>query len=35
MSWMDAGRHFLRTLFARDRLRREMDDELRFHLELD
>src|SRR5688572_18522513 len=35
MSWIDAGRHLLRTLFARDRLRREMDDELRFHLELE
>lgn len=35
MSWLDASRHFLRTLFARDRLAREMDDEIRFHLELE
>ena len=35
MSWIDASRHFLRTLFARDRLAREMDEEIRFHLELE
>src|SRR5687767_3805158 len=35
MSWLDAGRHFLRTLFARDRLGRELDEEIRFHLELE
>ena len=35
MSWVDASRHLLRTLFARDRLAREMDEEIRFHLELE
>ena len=35
MSWIDAGQHFLRTIVARGRLAREMDEELRFHLELE
>ena len=35
MSWIDVGRHWLRTMFERDRLAREMDDEMRFHLELE
>jgi putative ABC transport system permease protein len=35
MSWIDAGRHWFRTLFERDRLAREMDDEMRFHLDLE
>lgn len=35
MSWIDAGRHWLRTLLERDRLTREMEDEMRFHLELE
>ena len=35
MSWIDAGRHWLRTLVGRDQLAREMDDEMRVHLELE
>jgi putative ABC transport system permease protein len=35
MSWIDAGRHFLRTVFRRERLERELDEEIRFHLELE
>ena len=34
MSWLHASRHWLRTLFDRGRLAREMDDEMRVHLEL-
>ena len=33
MSWLDAARHRLRTLFDRGGLEREMRDEIRFHLE--
>jgi predicted permease len=35
MSWIDAARHRLRVLVDRRRLQDEMDEELRFHLELD
>ena len=33
MSWLDAARHRLRTLFDRGGLERDMRDEIRFHLE--
>ena len=35
MSWLDAARHRLRTLLDRDRLAAEMEEEMRFHLELE
>ena len=35
MSWLDAARQRFRTLFQRGQLSREMDDEMRFHLELE
>jgi len=35
MSWIDAARHRLRTLVGRERLAREMEEEIRFHLEQD
>lgn len=33
MSWIDAARHRLRTIFDRKALEREMRDEMQFHLE--
>lgn len=35
MSWVDAARHHWRLLFNRRRMREEMEEELRFHIELD
>ncbi|HSA54790.1 MAG TPA: ADOP family duplicated permease [Gemmatimonadaceae bacterium] len=35
MSFIDATRHRLRLLFRRGRLAQEMDDEIRFHLDLE
>jgi predicted permease len=35
MRGLARARHFLRALFARDRVERELDDELRHHLELE
>src|SRR5690242_21659060 len=31
--WPYAARHFLRALFQRNRVERELDEELRYHLE--
>jgi hypothetical protein len=35
MSWLDAVKHRLHALLRRDELAREMDEEMRFHLELE
>lgn len=35
MSWLDAGRHWLRVLFRRRDMASDMDDEVSFHLEME